>query len=286
MAPTIVVIAMGEMGAAIGQRLRLRGTTVRSSLAGRGAATIARAKAAGIAAVENDAVLVEGADLILSVVPPGEALGLARRLAPALTRAAVKPVYADCNAVAPQTVAEVAAVIAPTGCAFADIGIIGGPPPKEGTASPRLYVSGPAAGAAMRLKEYGLDMRLLEGGVGLASALKMAYATLTKGGQAIGISMMLGAMQGAVAPALRQEIAASQPDLAQWLQEQVPRIYPKAYRWVAEMEEIAKTLAAYPGAAEMLNGAAKIYAQMAKDAETLGTPGNTIDLLDAFLGRP
>ena len=48
MGPTIVVIAAGEMGAAIGQRLHLRGATVRTTLKGRSAATIERS-ARGIA---------------------------------------------------------------------------------------------------------------------------------------------------------------------------------------------------------------------------------------------
>src|SRR5579863_3079361 len=85
MGPTIVVVAAGEMGAASGQRLRLRGATVRTSRKGRSAAAGAGAKAAGLVDIDNDAKLVEGADFVLSVMPPGEAKNLARRLASALT---------------------------------------------------------------------------------------------------------------------------------------------------------------------------------------------------------
>ena len=119
MAPIIVVIAAGEMGAAIGQRLRLRGASVRTSLKGRSDATIARAKAAGLVAIEDDAALVADADFVLSVMPPGEAKNLAKRLAPVLTALPRKPVFADCNAVAPETVRDIAAIVAPTGCVFA-----------------------------------------------------------------------------------------------------------------------------------------------------------------------
>src|SRR5690242_2862191 len=124
MAPIIVVIAAGEMGAAIGQRLRLCGAEVRTSLNVRSAATIARAKAAGLVAVEDDAALVAGADFVLSVMPPGEAKNLAARLAPVLSAQQREPIFADCNAVAPETVRDIAAVVAPTGCVFADIGIV------------------------------------------------------------------------------------------------------------------------------------------------------------------
>ncbi len=282
MAPTIVVIAAGEMGAAIGQRLRLRGATVRTALKGRSQATVARAQAAGLIAVEDDAKLVENADFVLSVMPPGEAKGLAQRLAPALTALERKPVFADCNAVAPATVRDIAAVIAPTGCAFADIGILGAPPPKDGAASPRLYASGEGARRALALKDFGLDMRIVEGGIGEASAVKMGYACLTKGSQAIGAAMMLGAMRNRVAPVVKDALADSLPELLGYSARQMPRMYPKAYRWVAEMEEISKFLAADPGASQMLAGAAKLYAQIAEDFEKHRADG-TVATIEGFL---
>jgi len=284
MASTIVVIAAGEMGAAIGQRLRLRGATVRTALKGRSAATIARAQAAGLIAVEDDAKLVENTDFVLSVMPPGQAKGLAQRLAPALTALAKKPVFVDCNAVAPATVRDIAAVIAPTGCVFADVGILGPPPPKEGTASPRLYASGEGARRSLELKDFGLDMRLVDGGIGEASAVKMGYACLTKGSQAIGAAMMLGAMRNGVAPVVKDALADSLPELLGYSARQMPRMYPKAYRWVAEMEEIAKFLAADPGASQMLEGAAKLYAQIAEDFEKHRDEG-TVATIEGFLKK-
>ena len=284
MAPIIVVIAAGEMGAAIGQRLRLRGATVRTSLKGRSGATIARAKAAGLIAVEDDAKLVEGAEFVLSVMPPGEAKNLATRLAPVLSAQPRKPLFADCNAVAPQTVREIASVVAPTGCVFADIGIVGGPPPKEGDASPRLYVSGDGARRALALKDFGLDLRLVEGGVGEASAVKMGYACMTKGSQAIGAAMMLGAMRNRVAPAVKEALGDSLPELLGYSSRQMPRMFPKAYRWVAEMEEIAKFLAPDPGASQMLAGAAKLYQQIAKDFDARAA-GGTVATIEGFLKK-
>lgn len=282
MAPTIVVIAAGEMGAAVAQRLRLRGATVRTSLRGRSAATKARAEAAGLIAIDDDGMLVEGADFILSVMPPGEAKGLAQRLAPVLKPLSKKPLYVDCNALAPVTVREVAAVIAPTGCAFADVGILGGPPPKDGTVSPRLYASGEGARRFLALKDFGLDVWPIEGGVGEASAVKMGYACLTKGTQAIGAAMMLGAMRNNVVPAVKDALMESLPDILNYDSRQMPRMFPKAYRWVAEMEEISKFLEASPGAAQMLAGAAKLYAEIAQDFATKAKDG-TVATIDGFL---
>ena len=282
MALTIVVVAQGEIGAAVGQRLHARGAAVRTSLNGRSEASRVRARDAGLVAVEDDDALVTGADFVLSIVPPGEAKAFAARMAPALARLARKPVFADCNAVAPATARDVAAAVAPSGCIFADIGILGGPPPKEGAGSPRLYASGPGARAMLALRDYGLDIRIVEGGIGEASAVKMGYACLTKGTQAIGAAMMLGAMHNHVAPTVKEALADSLPEILGYVSKQMPRMYPKAYRWVAEMEEIAKFLEAYPGASQMLAGAARLYEQVAHDLETQRADG-TVATIAEFL---
>ena len=276
------VVAHGEMGAAEGQRLHARGAAVRTSLNGRSEASRVRARDAGLVAVEDDDALVTGADFVLSIVPPGEAKAFAARMAPALARLARKPVFADCNAVAPATARDVAAAVAPSGCIFADIGILGGPPPKEGAGSPRLYASGPGARAMLALRDYGLDIRIVEGGIGEASAVKMGYACLTKGTQAIGAAMMLGAMHNHVAPTVKEALADSLPEILGYVSKQMPRMYPKAYRWVAEMEEIAKFLEAYPGASQMLAGAARLYEQVAHDLETQRADG-TVATIAEFL---
>ena len=278
MALTVVVIAQGEMGSGIGQRLHERGARVLTSLAGRSTASAARAAASGMEPVNDDATLVAEADFVLSVIPPGEAVPLARRLAPALAASAKKPVYVDGNAISPARAREVGAVIAPTGCAFVDGGIIGGPP-SPGKSGARIHVSGPDAARVLALRDYGLDIRIVEGGIGAASALKCSYAALTKGTQALGIALILGAMRAGVAPALRQELAESQPALRDFLARQIPNVYRKAYRWVAEMEEIGDHLGATadPGARDIYRGMARLFEHLAE--------GDKIALVDEFLER-
>lgn len=282
MALTIVVVAQGEMGAAIGQRLHTRGATVKTSLRDRGSESRKRAREAGMVAVEDDLALVTGADFVLSIVPPSEAKSFAERMAPAMAQLDRKPIFADCNALAPTTVRAVAAAIAPSGCAFADLGIVGAPPPKSGTGGPRLYASGPGARATLALRDYGLDIRIVEGDIGEASAVKMGYACLTKGTQAIGAAMMLGAMRNRVAPTVRQALSESLPEVYGYVAKQMPRMYPKAYRWVGEMEEISKFLAADPGASQLLGGSARLYAQIARDYAD-PKPDGAIATIEEFL---
>ena len=153
MKPLIAVIAPGVMGSAVAARLVERGADVVTSLAGRSPASAARAEKAGMRPV-SDADLADAA-MILSIVPPSDALGLAERLAPVLAAAKTKPVYVDCNAVSAATAKDIARVIAATGAPFADAGIIGGPP-RAGYAGPSIYVSGSAAASVAKLGDLGL----------------------------------------------------------------------------------------------------------------------------------
>jgi len=279
MSPTMTIIAPGSMGAGVARCLRAKGVPVFTSLAGRSAASAQRAAAAGMQ--DADDRTLAKADFVLSIVPPGEAVALARRLAPALAAAGRKAIYVDCNAVSPPTAQAVADIIAPTGCGFIDAGIIG-PPPKPGSTSTKIYASGPLAPQLARLNDHGLTIRPLEGPLTAASALKMSYAGITKGLTALGAAMTLAATRGGSAEALKAELADSQPDLLSFFERMVPPMYGKAYRWVAELDEIAGFVGKDRPESAMLAAAARLYEELARDVE--GDNRETA-LLDAFLKR-
>ena len=265
MAPVVAVIAAGAMGAAVGKRLADLGVTVLTSLAARSEATAARAAAAGMSAASD--AEIAAADFVLSILPPGDALALAQHFVPALSASNVKPIYVECNAVNPATVERIASTIAPTGCAFVDAGIVG-PPPKTGQgtlAGPRFYASGDAAPRFAALRLYGLAVRVLDGPPGAASALKMSYAGITKGTQALGAAMLLAAARAGSAAALHEELQFSQPEMLAWLQHFLPAMPAKAYRWIAEMQEIAGFVGDDPAAGELFAGAAHFYERIAED---------------------
>jgi 3-hydroxyisobutyrate dehydrogenase-like beta-hydroxyacid dehydrogenase len=257
--PVIAVIAAGDMGAAVGARLFERGCTVLTSLAGRSAASRARAEAAGMADASD--AEIAAADMILSIVPPGDALGLAERLAPAMAAASRKPFYVDCNAVSPETVRGIAAAVEAAGAPFVDAGIVGGPP-KPGY-TPTIYASGPEARRFAALNPHGLDIRLMDGPVGQASALKMCYAGLTKGLHAVGVAVIRGAIEAGIEEPFFAELAASQPMLLDYFVGRTPGVFVKTYRWVAEMQEIGAFLGG-PGEA-IYDGAAALFDGMAQD---------------------
>jgi L-threonate 2-dehydrogenase len=279
MTPVVAVIAPGMMGAAVGKRLVDNGVKVLTSLKDRSEETTTRAKAAGMTVAGDEEIAAS--DFILSILPPGDAVALAERFQPALKASNAKPVYVDCNAINPRTVDRVAAVIAPTDCPFVDSGIIGSPP-KPGDAGPRFYASGPAAPRFATLRQYGLDVRVLDGAMSAASALKMSYAGITKGTQAIGAAMMLAATRAGSADALFAELSSSQKEMFAWFKRGLALMPPKAYRWVAEMHEIAGFVGEDPTAHELYEGAAHFYERIAEDFD-----GGKKDVaaLTEFLGK-
>jgi L-threonate 2-dehydrogenase len=279
MPPVVAAIAPGAMGAAVGKRLVDRGVKVLTSLQGRSRSTALRAREVGMIAASDEEIA--SVDLFLSILPPGDALSLAQRFAPVLAASNAKAVYVDCNAINPATVERVAAAIAPTGCAFVDCGIIGAPP-KEHDAGPRFYASGPEAGRFAALREYGLDVRVLEGSPGAASALKMSYAGITKGTQAIGAAMMLAATRRGSAEALFHELSFSQKEMLAQFKRQMPTMPAKAYRWIAEMREIAGFVSDDPAARELYEGAAHFYERIAED---FSSDKKDVTALEAFLGK-
>jgi 3-hydroxyisobutyrate dehydrogenase-like beta-hydroxyacid dehydrogenase len=279
MTPTVAIIAPGNMGAGVAGRLTENKVTVLTSLTGRSEDSAKRALEARMQPVEERA-LAE-AEFLMSIVPPGDALALAQRLAPVLTAANTKPVYVECNAVSPPTMLKIADVIATTGCPFVGAGIIG-PPPKRGSTNTRIYASGSAAKDLAKLNDYGLIVRVLSGPLTAASALKMSYAGITKGFTALGAGMMLAATRGGSAEALKAELAESRPDLLRYLSNQVPSMYSKAYRWVAELDEIASFVGADHAEHEMLSAAARFYERIAEDVDA---DKKEIGELDKFLGK-
>src|SRR5579863_5485648 len=279
MTPVVAVIAPGMMGAAVGKRLVDNGLKVLTSLNGRSAETADRARAAGLITASDEEIAAT--DYILSILPPGDAVSLAERFVPALRASNAKPIYVDCNAINPATVERVAAVVAPTDCPFVDAGIIGSPP-KPGDAGPRFYASGPSASRFATLRQYGLDIRVLDGAMSAASALKMSYAGITKGTQAIGAAMMLAASRAGSADALFAELSSSQKEMFAWFKRGLSLMPPKAYRWIAEMHEIAGFVGEDPAAHELYEGAAHFYESIAEDFET---NKKDVDALRAFLGK-
>ena len=254
---TVGVMSPGDMGSAIGKMIADSGIRVVTALDGRSELTRLRAKEAGIVDVGNLDRLVAESDLVLSVLVPAEALGLAQRVTGSVRRNKNRPAYADLNAIAPETVRQIGLLMTAAGVTFIDGGIIGGPPVR-GRKGTRIYCSGPDTGALEALSESGLDIRKVGPEIGQASGLKMVFAASTKGITALWTELLVAARALGLEEALMAELKMG-GTTPEYLGGRIGSMPRRARRWVGEMEEIAKTFGSVGLTPKMLEGAADMY---------------------------
>jgi hypothetical protein len=216
--------------------------------------------------------LIAKCDVVLSVINPGAALDFAHEVADALRATGSHTLIVDCNAIAPDTVREIAGVIEGAGGRFLDASIVG--PPPRGKAKTKLFVSGPGAADLEQLAGPQLIVHVIGDRIADASALKMCYGALNKGTQALWLEVLIAAQRLGVGGILDQQLRQSQADLYDWALGQFPILPPKAFRWVPEMLEISKTLATAGMTPQVFQGAADIYRFVAGTALGKETPEN------------
>ena len=256
------VVSPGDMGQAIAGRLKESGLNVYAALDGRSERTRALAREAGLTDCGSMEKLVTTCELVLSVINPGEALNVAREVAAAMKKTARKIALADLNAVSPQTAREADRMVREAGGMFIDGGIIG-PPPRGEKDKPRIYVSGPDAYLFEQISHPNLLVRVLSERVGDASGVKMCYAAMTKGTTALAVELLMAARKLGVEQALEKELRESRSDVLDWQVKNIATMPPKAYRWVPEMQEIAKTFGELGLTRRIFEGATDMYALVA-----------------------
>jgi 3-hydroxyisobutyrate dehydrogenase-like beta-hydroxyacid dehydrogenase len=256
------VVSPGDMGQAIAGRLKESGLNVYAALDGRSERTRALAREAGLTDCGSMEKLVTTCELVLSVINPGEALNVAREVAAAMKKTARKIALADLNAVSPQTAREADRMVREAGGMFIDGGIIG-PPPRGEKDKPRIYVSGPDAYLFEQISHPNLLVRVLSERVGDASGVKMCYAAMTKGTTALAVELLMAARKLGVEQALEKELRESRSDVLDWQVKNIAAMPPKAYRWVPEMQEIAKTFGELGLTRRIFEGATDMYALVA-----------------------
>jgi 3-hydroxyisobutyrate dehydrogenase-like beta-hydroxyacid dehydrogenase len=233
-----VVVGMlhpGEMGAALAVQLR-RGRPVLWASSGRSAETVRRADEADLRDVGTVEELAKSSDVVLSVCPPHGARAVAESIA------GFGGIYVDANAVSPMTAREIASVVEEGGARFVDGGIVG-PPPADGVPT-RLYLSGTMAPDVAELfRDTVVQARVVSDEPGSASAVKMAYAAWTKGTAALLLAIRALARAEGVEEALLAEWEESIPELPDRSVRAAIAADSKGWRWVGEMEEIARTFA-------------------------------------------
>ena len=275
---TIALLHPGDMGAAIGACLVSRGHRVVWASERRSAESRARAAAAGLDDLKSLARAVEASEIVLSVCPPHGALDLAD----AVAELEFDGLYVDANAIAPDTTREVGAIVEAAGARFVDGGIIGPPPVEAGLM--RLYLAGAQAKEVAALFDGSHAKGIvLPGEVGAASALKACYAGWNKGSIALLAAIRTLAQSEGVDKELLAEWNNGIADIAK-RSEAITTQSRKAWRWIAEMEEIAASFEAANLPRGFHEASAEIYRKLEgfKDAEK--TP--SMQEITKRLGQP
>jgi 3-hydroxyisobutyrate dehydrogenase-like beta-hydroxyacid dehydrogenase len=269
---SIGVMSPGDMGQAVAQQLKGAGFEVCTALDKRSARSKSLAQQAGLTDLRSLGGLIEKCDVILSIMNPGAALEFAAEFAAALSASKRKPMFVDCNAIAPQTLHVINEKISDAGGVCTDASIIG--PPPRGNAKIWLYVSGPAARELEQLATPQITVRVLSDRHGDASAIKMCYGGMNKGMIALVLELLIAARRLGVEDALITQLKETHADVYDRAIRSLPVMPPKAYRWVPEMLQIAQCFEGTGMTPRIFEGAADMYEFIAKTALGRETPEN------------
>lgn len=250
---TVGIVSAGAMGSAVGAAYRAGGARVVTTLAGRSSRTSRLAERAGLEVLADVGAVVAASDFVVSIVPPGQARSAARSLGGAR-------LLVEANAVSPATVVDMAA----GGVEVVDGSISGGPPTSMDAVPTRFYLSGPRAQEVAEIPAPWLDVRVVGGELGTASAIKMCTASYYKGRMALAAQALLTARAHGVIDVVLDDLGDLLPD-----PRSVALAASKAWRYVDEMREIAATQGAVGLPSGLLEGVAIAFAEM---RSSLGDP--------------
>jgi 3-hydroxyisobutyrate dehydrogenase-like beta-hydroxyacid dehydrogenase len=252
---TVGVLHPGEMGAAVAAQARRKGARVLWCPSGRSQATHHRARLAGLVAVQDLGRMLDEAQVVLSICPPAAAQQVATRVA----EHGYQGLYVEANATSPQRCARIAERLVQTGARVVDAALFGAPP-RDGGPKAGLYLAGDwpdieKAGYLFTGTE--VEPVALDGGLGAASALKMAYASYQKGTRVLAaVAHALAAHHGVTEHLVTE--AAQSPGSALAQPDELTEVAARAWRWAPELHEIADTLQAEELPADLALAAANI----------------------------
>jgi 3-hydroxyisobutyrate dehydrogenase-like beta-hydroxyacid dehydrogenase len=253
------------MGVSVAQSALDSGCDVFWASEGRGSVTRQRASRAGLVDLGTIDRLCDECAVVLSVCPPEFAADVAE----AIAATGFTGIFADLNALAPQRKADFATRMRERRIRFADGGIIGLPTRSRGETT--VFLSGEAAHEVAACFANGaIGARVLASEAGRASALKMLFAAHNKGSIALYACLYAAAGQYGVLDELQEQFARRGVALAA-VDAQILRAAPKAWRWIAEMDEISATLEAVNMPGDFHRAAAAVYERLAsfKDSASL-----------------
>ena len=238
--PSVGILSPGDMGHAFGKSLINNGFQVFTCLLGRSLRTKKLSSFAEIINIEDFPRFLNKIDIILSIIPPENAINQATFINNFCDKIEKKILYVDCNAIAPSTSKKIELILSKKYFYYVDGGIIGLNPIIE-KGKTRLYVSGKKAYKCEVFNNNGIIVKNISNKIGDASAIKMIYASATKGTFSLHAAVLTVAMKLNLFDEYLEELTFSRPDILSAMEKMVPKIPLDASRWEGEMIEIANT---------------------------------------------
>ena len=198
------------------------------------------------------------ADLVMSILVPAEAVGVARAVADAMRATG-----------STATVRGLQRRIPPIGVRDGLHNRRGGwrlhrrrnhrRIPSRGSRSPGFSRRAHAQVSWTSLKAKASSSRTSGPSIGRASGMKMCYASMTKGTNALRVAMLTAAESLGLYDDLIEELASSQGGALSAMESGIPGLPANAGRWIGEMEEIAETFESAGVTPRFHQGAAEIF---------------------------
>ena len=285
----IGILSIGEMGYHWARVLTGHGVRVLTYAADRSETTRKRAANAGVECASSLPALVKDVDLIVSIVVPFAAPGVAANVAEAAaqTRRA-DLLYLDANAISPMTAEQIANTLAGGGVEFVDGCIIGSAAKIDKGAV--IYVSGPQASRLEALQAAGLTVKVLGPVVAQASAFKVVYAGLTKGLQGLFVELLMGARKFGLLDEITKRYEESFPGLLDKIAPSIIGLRIHAARRAEEMVELKETFNHHGMKAFMAPAAQRVLEAIASldvrtTSESGAREGDLLQTLELFFAK-
>ena len=196
--------------------------------------------ASGVLVMNTNAEAVAQADVVFSVVTADQALSAAETTARSICPGAS---FFDLNSVSPATKTAAAQAIAEAGGRYVDVAVAA--PVRPALLNVPMLVSADrdAEAAVGQLSALGFKARLIPGGVGRASAIKMIRSIMIKGVEALTAECLLSAYAAGVEDEIIASLDSSFPgfDWTKRADYNLDRMMVHGRRRAAEMVESANT---------------------------------------------
>ncbi len=242
-------------------------------------------RADGIRGCDSLCEAISTGDVVLSMVTADQSHAAAE----AAARSGIENrLFLDCNSSAPQTKQASSDVIQAAGGKFVDVAVL--TPVHPALHGTPVLVSGPHAEEAERtMSRLGMNVSVVEGPVGSASAIKLVRSIAVKGMEALSAEMLVAGRKLGVTDQVLASLDATYPGF-RWVERgayALDRMMVHGRRRAAEMEEAAKMVAGLNLPATMSEAAARWQALVGAMELDPGEPdaNRRADLVIAALDR-